>query len=70
VSSITSQYPRYLTPQEAADVTRESRKTIYRRIAAGDLAAVRLGDRQRGPLRISLVDLDAYLERNREPVAS
>jgi excisionase family DNA binding protein len=65
VPSNTSQYQRYLTPQEVAEVVGTSRKTIYRRIADGSLPAVRLGDGLRAPVRIGADDLDAYLARGR-----
>jgi excisionase family DNA binding protein len=61
---------QYLTPQEVAEVVHASRKTIYRRIADGSLPAVRLGDWPRAPVRVGARDLEAYLERNRGPVAS
>ncbi len=70
MASITSEHQRYLTPQEAAEVVRTSRKTIYRRIADGSLPAVRIGDGKRAPVRIHPDDLDAYLARGSEAVAS
>jgi excisionase family DNA binding protein len=40
------------------------RRTVYTLVAAGELPAVRVGER----LRFRLEDVDAYLERRREAV--
>ena len=55
---------RLLTVHEAALRLRCSTPTVYRRIAAGELPATRLGN---GPaaLRISERELEVWLERNR-----
>jgi len=42
-----------------------SRQTVYRLVAAGDLAATRVGTR----LRFDPADVRRYVERNREAVA-
>ena len=56
--------PRLLfTVDEAAEHLRCSRRTVERLIARGDLVPVHVASRRR--LRIE--DLDAYLERGREP---
>jgi excisionase family DNA binding protein len=41
-----------------------SRPTIYRMLERGDLVAYRVNER----LRFKLEDIEAYLERRREPV--
>lgn len=51
----------WLTPAEAADVLRCSRRTIYRMVSGGVLAAARLPG---GGLRLRQEDLDALLEPN------
>ena len=68
-NSITAEQ-RYLTPREVAEVLRTSRKTIYRKIASGELPSIRLGAGPRAAVRIDPSDLDAYLERGRGAVAS
>lgn len=52
------------TPAEAAEAMHTSPATIYRRIHAGELEAVRLGDR--GPIRIRPESLEALIR----PVAA
>jgi excisionase family DNA binding protein len=41
---------------------RQSRGSIYRKIAAGELEAVRLGRSRSSPLRIRTAALDAHLQ--------
>jgi len=48
-----------LTPRRAAELLGVHRETIYRLIAHGDLASVRVGSL----LRVAAVDVDAYLAR-------
>jgi excisionase family DNA binding protein len=55
---------KLLTVHEAALRLRCSAPTIYRRIAAGELPATRLGG-ELAALRISERELDAWLDRNR-----
>ncbi len=51
--------PRFLTPEEAADMLRVTRTTIYTLVRTGELPASRIG-RQ---IRIEPDDLRAYLKR-------
>lgn len=51
--------PELLTVAEAARTLRQSRATIYRKVAAGALAAFKLGEA--GPLRIPAEALEAHL---------
>ena len=53
-----------LSVNEAARVLGVERSTLYRLLRAGELQAVRVGKRR----KFRPEDLDAYLERNREPV--
>jgi excisionase family DNA binding protein len=50
-----------LTVAEAARWTRLSEKTVRRRIAAGDLLAVRVGSSPRAPIRVPADELEAWL---------
>jgi excisionase family DNA binding protein len=52
-----------LTPREVADAMRVSEKTVRRLIKRGDLVAYRVGDR--GQLRVSVSELERYLETTR-----
>jgi excisionase family DNA binding protein len=52
-----------LSVNEAAHVLGVERSTIYRLLHTGELEAVRVGKRK----RFRPEDLDAYLERGREP---
>lgn len=47
-----------LVPEVATRI-RQSEKTVYRKISAGEIPAVRLGER--GPLRVSERELQAWL---------
>ena len=53
-----------MTLNETAKLLGVSRDFVYRLIGRGELPAHRVGER----LRFRPEDLDAYLERNREPV--
>jgi excisionase family DNA binding protein len=53
-----------LTVAEAARRLRLSEKTVRRRIRAGELPALRLGD-GRAPLRVSADELDAWIAERR-----
>jgi excisionase family DNA binding protein len=55
-----------LTVAEVCQLLSVSKQTLYRLLRAGELRPSRVGDR----LRFSQDDVRAYLERNREPVAS
>jgi excisionase family DNA binding protein len=61
--SMTEQTERFLTIEEAAAVLHVSRWTVRRRIARGDLQAVRVGDGPRAPIRVAPGDLADCLRR-------
>jgi excisionase family DNA binding protein len=54
---------RLLTVTETAERLRCSRTSIYRKVATGDIPAVRLAEH--GPLRISADDLERWLDARR-----
>lgn len=56
-SDIESVYSRFMTVNEVAAVLRVSAMTVYRRINAGELPAVRIGR----SFRVRQQDLDRYL---------
>jgi excisionase family DNA binding protein len=56
---------RLLTMAEAARALRASRATVYRRIASGDIPAVRLGG-PRAALRVPLRGLQDWLYQEPE----
>jgi len=53
-----------LTIDQTAAILGVVRATVFRLLAAGELQAVRVGQRR----RIRPEDLDAYIESRREPV--
>jgi len=53
---------KLLTVDQVAEILQVSRTTIYRRIKAGELPAVKLGRRQ---VRIRQEDLEAYIQAHR-----
>jgi len=53
---------KLLTVPEVAEILRVSPSTVYRRIQAGGLPAIKLGHRQ---VRIKQEDLDAYIDAHR-----
>jgi excisionase family DNA binding protein len=57
--------PRLLTPAEVANVLRQDRATIYRKLHAGVIPSIRLDD-GRGAIRIPLAEFEAWLERDRD----
>ncbi len=57
-----------LTVNEAARMLRVSRASVYRRIADGQIPALRIGDGH-GPLRIPSDELDAWLHSEPEDAA-
>jgi excisionase family DNA binding protein len=61
VSDETAALPALLTIDEVAAMLRQSRGSIYRKIAAGELEAVRLGRSRSSPLRIRAAALDTHL---------
>jgi excisionase family DNA binding protein len=52
-----------MTVNEIAALLGVSRPSVYRMIRRGELVPYRVGER----LRFRLEDVDAYLERSREP---
>ena len=60
--------PSLLTPAEVALRLRQDRATIYRKIRAGALPAVRLND-QRGALRVPEDELAAWLYADPKEIA-
>jgi excisionase family DNA binding protein len=54
-----------LTPREVARTLRQSVPTVYRKIAAGEIEAYRLGDT--GPLRVPAEALKRHLRRASAP---
>jgi excisionase family DNA binding protein len=56
--------PDLLTVDEAAALLKQSRPTIYRKLRAHELRAVRLGSNPSRPLRIPASELLRYLESN------
>jgi excisionase family DNA binding protein len=55
----TVEHAEYLTVEEAARFLRQSEATVRRKIAHGEIAAVRLG--RCGPLRVQLDSLEEHL---------
>ena len=54
-----------LLVHEVAERIRQGQSTVYRKIAQGEIPAMRLGER--GPLRISTRELEAWLYGTRRP---
>ena len=57
---------RLLTPKELALAWRQSPGTIRRKIAAGEIPAVRLGTGPRPPIRIPVDELERWLHKPRK----
>lgn len=55
--------PNLLTVADVARVLHQSRSTVYRKLKTGDLAAVRLGEPPKAPLRIPVEALWSYVNR-------
>ncbi len=55
-----------LTVAEAAEFLRVSPITVYRRVEAGELPAVRVGSGPRAPVRIASDELMRYVGRGAE----
>ena len=53
---------QYFTPQEAADILKVERKTIYRWIKEGIIEASQ--STRKGAIRIHLLDLPSYARKN------
>jgi excisionase family DNA binding protein len=60
----TSERPALLTVDETAELLRCSKASIYRRVSAGELPAVRLTGRV-GPIRIVRSELSQWLDQRR-----
>ena len=60
--------PSLLTPAEVARRLRQDRATIYRKIRAGVLPAVRLND-GRGALRVPANELESWLYSDPKEIA-
>jgi excisionase family DNA binding protein len=52
---------KLLTVEQVAERLQVSKWSVYRRIEAGELPAIRLGSTNRAPLRISERELQAWL---------
>jgi excisionase family DNA binding protein len=53
---------RPYTVDETADVLRLGRRSVYGRIASGELEAVRLGSGPKAPIRVRAEDLERYVK--------
>ncbi|HZS25369.1 MAG TPA: helix-turn-helix domain-containing protein [Gaiellaceae bacterium] len=53
--------PELLTVAEAAQTLRVSPRTVYNRVRAGELPALRLGSGPKAPIRIDPLDLARFL---------
>jgi excisionase family DNA binding protein len=67
--STATEQPRLLRLPEAAARLDVSVETLRRRIAAGDIAAVRLGPSDRHPLRVSESELARFIGSSSEGVS-
>jgi excisionase family DNA binding protein len=50
-----------LTIEEVCSTLRQSRASVYRKIGAGELRAVRLGSQPNAPLRVRVAEFERYL---------
>ena len=50
-----------LTVKEVALTPRQSERTVREKIAAGDLAAVRIGSGPKAPIRVDAVELERFI---------
>jgi excisionase family DNA binding protein len=53
--------PQLLKVAQVAERIQETPATVYRLISTGQLPAIRLGSSPRSPLRVDVVELNAYL---------
>jgi excisionase family DNA binding protein len=53
-----------LTVDEAARALRVTRGTMYRKIATGQVRAIRLGTGERAPIRVEASELDRFVSRS------
>jgi len=56
-----------LKVSEVAVLLRQSERTIRDKIAAGDLAAVRIGSGPRAPIRVDAGELERFIHPERNP---
>jgi excisionase family DNA binding protein len=56
--------PALLTIEEVSSTLRQSKASVYRKIGAGELSAVRLGSAPSAPLRVPEAEVERYLERH------
>jgi excisionase family DNA binding protein len=66
MASVQDEAPKLLTVEDVAERLGQSKWTIYRKVASGELPAVRLGSSSRAPLRISERELQAWLFEEEE----
>jgi excisionase family DNA binding protein len=64
MSTIPLPTHRLLTPRETALLLGLSRRSVYRRIATGELEAMKLGDSRSAPVRLSPRRVEQFLERS------
>jgi excisionase family DNA binding protein len=62
----STEHVSLVTVDEAAKTLRLSRASVYRRIRAGELGAVRLGVGPFAPVRIEPSELWRYINENRD----
>jgi excisionase family DNA binding protein len=66
VTTTLVQPQNLLTVGEVAERLKVSRWSVYRRVEAGELPAVRLGSGPRAPIRVDERELEAWLYREDE----
>lgn len=54
----------FLTIDEVALITRQSRRTVERHVASGQIPSVKLGSGKRSPIRVHERDLVAWIYRD------
>lgn len=52
MNTIENQPPELMTVEQAAELANVSRATLYRRVAAGEVEAVKIGSGPKAPIRI------------------
>lgn len=55
----------YLTPAQACGRLDITRPTLAKRIRAGEIKAIKLGDARNSPVRVLLASIEAYENRRR-----
>ena len=56
---------KLLTVADTARRLRQSEVTVRRKIASGDLAAVRIGSGPRAPIRVEAAELEAFIHERK-----